>query len=240
MIALAVYFNCFVGLEVVGRTPRVKIPLAVANAMLGMVPLVCESARTFADATQRFFPFLMLCWQAAFVFEWAATGNGFLVWFWGPGFLVCIFLLTFRRQFFLVGFPFVFFVGLVAEVPSLCALDAKHASQFYFEYDTYAGCVLRGYYQIAVLFASLGGFFVFLAVQKIANYVSALRAATTSRDAHRHSLSLPLSLSPSLPLSLSPSLPLSLSPSLPLPLSLLLSIMPPPPLSHSRSLSLSL
>ncbi|KAJ1479772.1 hypothetical protein T484DRAFT_1812977 [Baffinella frigidus] len=172
VIGASVYLDCFVGLEGLSRTPGgriVKASLAAVNVGMGLLPLVCESARVFSDAMLWVFPFLLLSWQAAFVVEWALTGSGLLVWFWGPGFLVCIFLLAFRRRFFLVGFPLVLFVSMVGEVPLLCAMDPT-PSQFFFEYDTYGECVLRGYHQVAVMFGSIGCFFLLLAVQQIANY----------------------------------------------------------------------
>ena len=185
LIAVALYTNCFVFLEAVGRTPSVKIPLTLVTAGTGLLPLVCGSARTFAVAMQWCFPCYCLCFQAALFFEWAATGNAFLFWWWSTIFLSMVFLLTFRRRYFLLGYMVGFFLGFAVEVPLLCAMDSKDSTQILFAYDTYAECILLGYFQLLPVLGSLGGGVLSLVVQKIANYLMARRAATTSRDAHR-------------------------------------------------------
>ena len=215
-VAVALYTNCHIGLEAVGRTPSVQIPLTLVTAGMGLLPLVCGSARTFAVAMQWCFPCYCLCFQAALFFEWAATGNAFMFWWWSTIFLSSVFLLTFRRRYFLVGYVVLFFLGCAVEVPLLCAMDSKDSTQFLFAYDTYAECILLGYFQSLPVVGSVGGFVLFLVVQKIANYLRALRAATSSRDAHRlPPPPLPPCIFPSLHLSLS--LSLSVPPSHPFP-----------------------
>jgi len=184
MAAVAIQLN-FIGFETVAKTPSVKISLVVVCVGAGLLPLVCETARSFVDSMQLYFPFLLFCVQGAALFEWASTGNAAKFWVWAPNVPASIFLLTYRRRYFLVGYPVTFFLTFVAEVPILCAVDPMHSSQFLFSYDTYTECVLRGYLQMAVVLGAVGGFLLFLALQKLTNYIGALRAATTSRDAHR-------------------------------------------------------
>ena len=194
VFAIALYTNCTIGLEAFGRNPSVKIPMTLVTAGLGLFLLVCGSARTYAVVMQWCYPGWILCFEAIYLFEWAVTGNACMLWLWSPIHLASVFLLTFRRRYFLVGFSVGAFLGFAGEVPVLCAMDSKDSTQFLFAYDTYAECVLFGYFQLWLVLGSVGGFVLFLVVQKIANYFRALRAATASRDAHRH---LPLSLSPS-------------------------------------------
>jgi len=164
VIAACLYFNFVLGVEEVGRTPGVKIPVVLVWAGMAVLPLVCETPRVFADAMQLCYPVFVLSWRAALIFEWAATGNAFMFWFWAPIDVFSIFLLMFRRRYFLLGFVLLYFVGLVADAPILCAMDSKDSSQFLFAYGTYAQCVFRGYYQQAVLIGAVGCFLLFLAV----------------------------------------------------------------------------
>ena len=198
MVASCFYFNLMIGVEEVGRTPGVKIPVILVFAGVAVLPLVCDTPRMFVDAFQLVFPFWVLTWLAAMLFEWAAAGNSFMFWLGAPIHGISIFLLTFRRRYWLVGFVLLNFLGLASSAPILCAMDSKDSSHFLFAYDTYAQCVLRGYYQQTVLLGSMGGSLLFIAVQKLSNYIGALRVATTSRDAHRHCPPLSLSLPPSL------------------------------------------
>ena len=86
----------------------------------------------------------MLCWQAAFLFEWVTTGRPFVFFFWAPNLVFCVLLLAFRRQYWLVGFPGAYFSGLLFEMPLLCAMDDQNETQFLFAYDTGTECVFRG------------------------------------------------------------------------------------------------
>ena len=78
---------------------------------------MCDTARMFAAVMQWYFLFFVLCNEAAYLFGWAATGYAFNFWAGALSVLGPVFLLTFRRRYFLVGYVVSFFLAFVLQVP---------------------------------------------------------------------------------------------------------------------------
>ena len=158
-----------------------------------MPALVCTSSRQFADAVQYYLPFWLLCMLAVECFEWASSGNGFEAWYASPFHISAVFLLAFRRRYFLVGLMAIFFSEVAIKMPAICATSISGSTRFPFEYDTYGECVLRGYDHMVLFLVSLGGFLTFLLGRKLKVFVSGRHAARTSSESHRHApiLALP-------------------------------------------------
>ncbi|KAJ1474812.1 hypothetical protein T484DRAFT_1830917 [Baffinella frigidus] len=177
----ALYSDSVVGLDFWGKTLAMKISLFVVTAGVGLLPLVTPTARMFVEALQMYVTFYFLFFSAQLFIEWAETGNGFLFWYWIPFFSACVFLVQFRKKYFLVGYLIIIFAGFGIQVPLMCATGSIS-----YAYDSYTDCVVRGYYQMAIIYLAIGSLILLLIVRKIANTVLAWQAATTSQDDHRH------------------------------------------------------
>ena len=112
---ICVYYDRFIGFEPL--FPSLKILLGVVFAGVGLLPLVCDTARMFAAVMQWYFIFFVLCNEAAYFFGWVATGYPFNFWAGALSVLLPVFLLTFRRKYFLVGYVVSFFLAFVVQVP---------------------------------------------------------------------------------------------------------------------------
>ena len=122
---VALYTDSVAGLIFWGETPSLKVSLIVVTAGLGLIPLVTTTARMFVDTMQWYMTFwFLLFWGQLFV-EWTATGNGFLFWYWIPWFIGCVFLLVFRKKYFLVGYLVFVFSGFGIQVPKPLTLNPK-------------------------------------------------------------------------------------------------------------------
>ena len=176
-------FIGMVGMEVVRKTPSVNIPFTVVFAGNAVLPLLATTSRQFATFVQFYFPFWLLCLQACQLFEWTATGSGLAFWYQLPVNLSVVFLLTFRRSYFVMGFTTIFFVDHCLKNPLFCAIGSI---EFNFEYDTLGECALRALYQEAIMIGGVGFMLLALLVRKLAILLAGRHAANTSRESHRH------------------------------------------------------
>ena len=151
-------------------------------AVVAVLPLTQPTARSFVDALTWWLPLLLLAYWGFMLYAALQAGSMIFLVYWTPLFTTSIFLLQFRRRWFIVGF---FGLGCLFWAFMSPVLCLAHASIESMKSSTYGECVEAQYQDTAATLIIQGFFVGILLGRKFANDAWSYRAAKASRDRHR-------------------------------------------------------